>query len=350
MNASARTMQRRQGSPRAMGLQLACLGLAVALLLPMAAEAKRLGGGKTIGRPAPTQRDAAPPQAPTTPAGSNKATQGTAQNAATPAAGATAPAAVQGAAAQAARKPWGGLLGGLAAGLGLAALLSWMGLGAQFAEMMATLLMVGLLLLAGLFVWRMLRRPAASAQPAWAGSAPQRSSPTEAMHRVAPPSATHKRFDPDNTYTGGIGGEAMTASRPDAGALGAAAQPLRPADFDEQAFLETARKHYLRLQQAWDAGDLKLLEQFCTLGMYAELEAQIRARQGLDKTEVVTLEARLLGLAEQGGEYLASVEFAGLVREETFGAATPMREIWTLAKPTNGSSGWLLAGIQQLDA
>jgi predicted lipid-binding transport protein (Tim44 family) len=84
--------------------------------------------------------------------------------------------------------------------------------------------------------------------------------------------------------------------------------------------------------------------------MYTELEAQIAQRQGLDKTDVVTLEAQLLGIEDTNDEYLASVEFSGLIREETFGSAAPFREVWNLARDKPGKGGWMLAGIEQMNA
>ena len=84
--------------------------------------------------------------------------------------------------------------------------------------------------------------------------------------------------------------------------------------------------------------------------MYEALAAELQQR-GMtpNKTEVVTLEASLLALEESPAEYVASVEFSGLVREETWGGASPVREVWNLVKPRDGSSGWQLAGIQQLN-
>jgi predicted lipid-binding transport protein (Tim44 family) len=275
------------------------------------AEAKRLGGGKSIGKQQnTTQRDATP---------------------ASPGGAAAAPAAAgaAGAAAQAARKPWGGILGGLALGLGAAALFSYLGMGGQMAEMFGSFLMIALLLGAGFFIWRMLRKP--KAEPAMAG---------------APGNAQFRAFNPDNTYTGGIGGEAMT-QRFDATA---AKPPGVPADFDVAGFVETAKKHYVRLQQSWDAGDLTALKQFCDDAVFAELKGQIEARGGVDKTDVVTLDAKLLGIEQSAGQNIASVEFTGLVREETFGGASPFREVWNLSKPVAGAGGWLLVGIEQLTA
>jgi len=45
---------------------------------------------------------------------------------------------------------------------------------------------------------------------------------------------------------------------------------------------------------------------------------------------------------------MASVEFSGLIREEPSAGPTPFREVWNMTKPKNGSSGWLVAGVQAL--
>ena len=93
--------------------------LAVTLTLAGAdAEAKRMGGGKSFGKQSSnvTQRDATPPAG------------GAATNSA------AKPTAAPGAAAAAPKKPWGAMLGGLAAGLGLAWLASSLGLGGAFGQ------------------------------------------------------------------------------------------------------------------------------------------------------------------------------------------------------------------------
>jgi len=41
------------------------------------------------------------------------------------------------------------------------------------------------------------------------------------------------------------------------------------------------------------------------------------------------------------------VRFSGLIREHPAAAPESFEEIWNLAKPLDGSTGWLLAGIQQ---
>ena len=119
--------------------------VAMLAVVHLDADARRLGGGKSIGKQSSnvTQRDAAtPPAAPAAPT----------QNAA----GTTAakPAAAPNTAAAAPRKPWGAMLGGLAAGLGLAWLASSLGLGAEFGQF----LLIALLALVVMVVVGMVMR------------------------------------------------------------------------------------------------------------------------------------------------------------------------------------------------
>ena len=58
--------------------------------------------------------------------------------------------------------------------------------------------------------------------------------------------------------------------------------------------------------------------------------------------------AELLGIETQTYDYLATVRFQGLIKEAADASAEPFAEIWNLAKPQNGASGWVLAGIQQV--
>src|SRR5512140_1581264 len=129
---------------------------ALAASLAFDAEAqRRLGGGRTLGKQSPTvqQRQATPPaQSPQQQAAPQP---GTTQ--ATPAQQPAASAARPGAspAATPPRSPWRGALMGLAAGLGIAALASWLGVGESLAMFM-TILLVGLALM--LVVGFVLRR------------------------------------------------------------------------------------------------------------------------------------------------------------------------------------------------
>lgn len=275
------------------------------------AHAKRLGGGKSLGRQsnAVAQREAAPPQQ-------------AAPTAARQQAAATPPA----------KQPsrWGGILGGLAAGLGLAALFHALGLGGALASFLGSALMIGLIALAAFWIFSLLRRRSAAEQTTqlqYAGGPLQGDAQTP------------------------LGAEAHMPPQWSSNTMPQAAGASRiPADFDQEGFLASAKQHYIRLQQAWDAADLGSLKTFTTDEMFEALSAQLKQRgMAPNKTDVVTLKATLLDLEQTSTEYVASVEFSGLVREETWGGASPVREVWNLVKPRDGSSGWRLAGIQQLN-
>jgi len=112
-----------------------------------------------------------------------------------------------------------------------------------------------------------------------------------------------------------------------------------------QHFLRAAKLNYLKLQAANDAGRLEEIREFATDELFEALKADLGDRS---QTEVTGLEAELLELATEGNEHWASVRFSGQVREAPGAAPEAFAEVWNLVKPADGSSGWLLAGIQQM--
>ncbi len=121
-----------------------------------------------------------------------------------------------------------------------------------------------------------------------------------------------------------------------------------PAGFDVEGFLKESRRNFLRLQEANDRGDLARLRQVTTEDMFNTLKGEVAEHSGAQQTDVVSLNAALLELVTEGELHWASVRFSGSIREEAKAPAEPFEEIWHVRKPVNGSSGWLLAGIQQL--
>lgn len=274
------------------------------------AEAKRIGGGKSLGM----QRQATPPA---------KAPDAT-PNAA-PAAGAAAGSAA------APKRNWMGPIAGLAAGLGLAALASHLG----FGEELANLLMIGLLVMAALAVVGFIMRKRAAAQGgsggmAYAGAGAGAAGGNNAFRMPSSPVQTG----------GAMGGGSLI------GANLQGAQPRIPADFDVAGFERNAKVNYIRLQAANDTGNLDDIRQFTSPEMFAELQMDIRDRNGATQhTEVLTLDAQVLEVVEDGPLYVVSVRFTGELRED--GVTGPVNEIWHLTKPRQGQGGWILSGIQQ---
>ncbi len=305
---------------------------AIALGVALDANAKRMGGSRSIGKQSSTvtqQRQQAPAQ--------QSPSQQPAQQPAQQAAPATAGAAGAAAAAAKPKRNWGGILGGIAAGLGIAALLSHFGLAGAAASFLSNLILIALVAFVAIWLIRKFRGGSQrSQQPAYAGAgnAGGMGHGAEPMLRQQAPSPT----------------PASNPVMPAAGAADAAAQQPWgvPADFDTEAFLRNAKVHFVRLQAAWDAGNLDDIREFTTPEMFAEIKMDLSDRgTEVNKTDVVTLEAQMLGIESSPNQHLASVRFSGMIRERAGEAAQPFGEVWNLAKPVSGSGGWLLAGIQQ---
>ncbi len=282
-----------------------CVIASGAVLTFDAAEAARLGGGRSMGaqRAAPMQRQAQP-AAP-------------AQQAAKPAAPAQAPQpAAQG-------NRWFGPLAGLAAGLGLGWLIGQGG----FGGMLGSLMMMMLVAFAVVMLLRLFLRPrAATGQPMqYAGLGDE-------TVAAPPPSQMPS---------------AEAGSQPD---FRSQFQPQIPAGFDVDGFLKQAKLNFVRLQQANDRGDLETLREVATEEMFESLKGEVLARAGgvAQQTDVVTLNASLLEVVTEGAMHWASVRFAGSLRDAPNAAPAEFEEVWNLRKAVNGSTGWLLAGIQQL--
>ena len=126
-----------------------------------------------------------------------------------------------------------------------------------------------------------------------------------------------------------------------------------PADFDADGFLTAAKRNFVTLQSAWDRADISSLRAMMTDTMLGEIQAQLQEREthtgGVsNKTDVVMLDAKLLGIEDLGDDYMASVEFSGMIREEPSAGPSPFREVWNMTKPKSGNVGWLVAGVQAL--
>ncbi|MCL1960727.1 MAG: Tim44-like domain-containing protein, partial [Desulfovibrionaceae bacterium] len=244
------------------------------------------------------------------------------------------------------RSPWGSMLGGLAAGLGLAWLAQALGLGPGFANVLLIVLLAAVALIAV----RLLRRAPAHAGPLayqGAGAAnpvtPPQYNPTKVGNDASarPWETQPAQFDAD--AGGSIIGSALRGSQ----GWGI------PADFDVEGFVGAAKRNFIALQDAWDRSDIPALRAMMTDDMLAEIQTQLAERERaapnvVNETEVVMLEAQLLGIEELDDVYMASVEFSGLIREDPSAGPNPFREVWNMTKPRNGRGGWLVAGVQAL--
>jgi len=151
----------------------------------------------------------------------------------------------------------------------------------------------------------------------------------------------------------GLGAETVAAPPPSqsAGFIAPAAQPgttQAPAGFDVAGFVRAAKLTFVKLQVASELGRLDDVREFTTAEMYDALRANKGARGGAGRSDVVALNADLLEVGTEGDRQLASVRLSGMAREAPGAAPVGFVEVWNLAKPVDGTSGWLLAGIQQM--
>ncbi len=291
------------------------LSLFVALVgvsfVAVEAQAKRLGGGGTSGM----QRQMPAKPAPASPPAQQAA--GTAG-----AAAAAAPA-----------RSWLGPIAGLAAGLGIAALMSHLGMGEAF----GSFLTMALLAVAAFFVIRLVMRRFGPAAPAAGVGGMQFAGAAGQLDNAARPSNTEPAF--------GSGRAALTTSAP---AAPAASASMLPPGFDSAAFERIAKLIFIRMQAANDKADLEDLRQFATPEMFAVFKLELQDRKSsAQQTDVVQLDAQVMDFAQEDARQIVSVRFHGLIREEIDGPAAPFDEVWHLVKPADGSREWAIAGIAQ---
>ncbi|MGB4924351.1 MAG: TIM44-like domain-containing protein [Candidatus Nitrotoga sp.] len=277
-------------------LLLLTLTLASFSMLSVTAEAKRMGGGGSIGQ----QRTMSPQQASKAP-----------------------PAAAPAPAAPAAGNKWLGPLAGLAIGAGLGAMFAggMGGLGGAMGGILMALLAAGLVMF---LIARFRKSP--SQQPAmqYAGSGAS-------------------SYQPESRQQPFAGGSAGTSA------------PLAnnssniPADFPAEAFLRSAKTSFIRLQAANDRKDLNDIREYTTPEMFAEISLQLQERgDAPQKTDVQTINTQIVEVVNEGDYAIASVRMSGQLSENN-GMPENFDEIWHVQKNLRDEKAvWLLSGIQQV--
>lgn len=265
-------------------------------LFAVNAEARRFGGGGSIGK----QRSMSPQQTQKAPA--------------------AAPAPAQGAtpAAPPAGNKWLGPLAGLAIGAGLGALFAGGGMGGAMGSILMMLLVAAVVM----FLIAKFRKPQ-QAQPAmqYAGSGAPYAPQPEPVQQP---------------YAGGSAAAPVAAAN-------------IPADFPVEAFLRSAKTSFIRLQAANDRKDVDDIREYTTPEMFAEISMQLRERDNTpQKTDVLTINTELLEVVTENDHSVASVRMSGQLRENN-GAPENFDEVWHVQKNLRDEkSVWLLSGIQQI--
>ena len=310
------------------------IGLTMMSMSVTADAARRLGGGMSFGRSAPTLQHKATP-APAAGLNQQRATPGQQQR------------QQQAAPAQQTRpqqattpSPMRGMLMGMAAALGITALAHALGFGEGFAQF----IMMALIAFAAYYVIRLLlgmflmKRSAGAA----AGMPRQERQQYEDSFRSQTQSARQPQAQPQYSASAAAAGSVLDElNNP-----GTVSKVDLPADFDVDAFLRVAEANFAKMQKAWDTGNVTSLNDFTTDEVFRTVTHQLRERGAQDyQTEIVTLKSDFRGIIQDGDEYLAGVHFDGTLNVS--GEAERVDELWILTKLVKGDGGWLLAGIHQ---
>ncbi|WP_367155212.1 Tim44 domain-containing protein [Methylomonas sp. HYX-M1] len=289
------------------------------------AQAKRLGGGSSFGsRPsysAPYQRSTSPSSPAAQASRTPNQQQAASQN-------------------QAARQSWanrGGLMG-LLGGLALGGLLGSLFFGGAFEH----LNLMDMLIFAGIayLLFRLFAARSGARQP----------TPSSVYGRNDNHDAVGNQYGNQGQYGGSSSGfDTDVMFGKDGRRENHSQAPNVPADFDQKAFLAGAESAFRYLQSAWDNRDLAAIRGLSTDKVFAEIQAQLRASDAQNKTEVLKVSAELLEVREIDAYLEASVLFDSIMREDD-GDTEQVREVWHFVKPVSSKqTKWFLDGIQQLE-
>ncbi len=284
------------------GFLIACVSLMLVLGVPQQAEAKRFGGGFSLGKSFSTQKKVAP--APTKQTSTTK-TDGTKSGAAT----------------QPAKPGMGGLFGGLLAG-GLLGALIFGGVfeGVQFMD----------ILLIGLAIFFLMRLMGGRREPAYAaaGSTSERAESTQQQYRQSTSSAPSASGDADFEQ------DTTVVETPDW--------------FDADAFVAQAPQHFTQLQRAWDAQNWDEIAEYTSAELLAQLKTNREVLPEQQQTEVVSCMAELVGFQQSRAGTVVSIHFHGWIREQVEQEPTEFSEVWHLGRDaTEAGVNWIILGIEQ---
>lgn len=280
--------------------------------LPVAetAEAKRLGGGSSFGK-----SFSSPKKSKTSPFQKQQA----------------APAGAQKNAAAPKRKGFGGLMAGLLAGGIFGALL----FGGAFdgIQFMDLLLIAAVIFI--IYKIMSMRKQAQQPRQEYANGPQQYeiNPHQQPMEREAQqPADADKSFKPMPAYNSG---------------WGESTHLQLPEWFDEKAFVEGAKSHFVKLQRAWDASDWDEIATYTAPELFNLLREERKKYPENQETEVVSVMAELANFIDQKDEVIVSINFYGWLKEDS-AETTEFNETWHLSRDMRiQNADWFIVGIEQ---
>lgn len=156
--------------------------------------------------------------------------------------------------------------------------------------------------------------------------------------------------DNTNIFGQAVGGSTSTAAGANQAPFGAPftnnGQQL-PDGSEPAAFLRTARQRFNHIQAMNSASNIEEIRRYLTPELYSAMQSDIMANQDQDVAEFSNLNAMVIDSATENGQYVISVRFTGTVSEDLNSLPQPFSEVWHFVKPAGSQQDWVVAGIQQ---
>lgn len=120
-----------------------------------------------------------------------------------------------------------------------------------------------------------------------------------------------------------------------------------PDGTEPAAFLRIARQRFNHIQSMNTASNIAEIQRYLTPDLYQSMYEDIMANQDQDVAEFSNLNAMVAESTTENGQYIVSVRFTGTVSEDLNSLPQPFAEVWHFVKPAGSTQDWLVAGIQQ---
>lgn len=274
------------------------MGFTVGIIVPEA-EAKRLGGGFSLGKSYSSPKKATSSPAQKKPPAQNVASNG---------------------AKKSGFGGMGGMLGGLLAGGLLASL--FMGGAFDSIQTMDIVMIVAFTFIA-FKLFTIIRK--GQMAPSYAGTQHRSMEPAQSpanMHQFTPMSAANTQLSEPNL--------------------------VLPVWFNKVTFLDGAREHFTYLQSAWDIQNWTEIATYTSQELLEQLKKERTKYPSQQQTEVMSVMSELINFIDNDDHVVASIHFYGWLKESGDQQASEFSEVWHLTRNmTEENASWHIVGIEQ---
>lgn len=124
----------------------------------------------------------------------------------------------------------------------------------------------------------------------------------------------------------------------------------QPQWFKEEEFIAGAKQHFVSLQKSWDENDMETIRTYCSPEFFAEIKQEREKITQNQTTEVLSLDAKLVELQQTENSIIANVQFKAVVKEDQYqtNLSNEVSEVWSVEHSKHSANGdWLIVGITQ---